>query len=312
MATVMNKTTTAGLAPGMQEYFDRKLLRTMKPKLVHTQFGQQRPLPANNGTTAHFRRWNPLEAAPTPLEEGVTPEGQELSQSEITATIEQYGKPVYITDKLAKTHLDRVVNEAMRQVADQGALTIDHITRDILNEGTNVLYANGKTARNALTASDLLTGTDIRKAVRALKKAKAPTDASGYYVAIVGPDTTFALQQDEDWIKVSQYQDKQNIYSGEVGRIWGVRFVETTEAKIFEGAGNGGADVASVLVMGADAYGVIRLDSANVKTIVKPMGSGGTEDPLDQRCSVSWKIEGYVAKILEQTWMIRIESGVAA
>lgn len=312
MATVLNKTTTAGLAPGMQDYFDRKLLRTMKPKLVHTQFAQMRPLPANNGTTIHFRRWNPLEAAPAPLEEGVTPEGQELSQSEITATIQQYGKPTYITDLLAKTHLDRVVNEAMRQVADQGALTIDHITRDILNEGTNVIYAGGKTARNELTATDLLTGLDIRKAVRALKKAKAPTDASGYYVCIVGPDVTFALQQDDDWIKVSQYQDKQNIYSGEVGRIWGVRFVETTEAKIFEGAGSSGADVASALVLGADAYGIVKLDGANVRTIVKPVGSGGTGDPLDQRASVSWKVNGYTAKILEQTWMVRIESGVAA
>jgi N4-gp56 family major capsid protein len=306
----MNKTTTAGLAPGMQEYFDRKLLRTMKPKLVHTLFGQQRPLPANNGTTAHFRRWNPFEAAPTPLEEGVTPEGQELSQSEVTATIQQYGKPTYITDKLAKTHLDRVVNETMGLVADQGALTIDHITRDVLNAGTNVIYANGKTARNALAASDKLTGKEIRMAVKALKKAKAPKDKDGYYICIIGPDGIADLQDDEDWKKVSEYQDKNNIYSGEVKRLWGCKFIETTEAKIFEGAGNGGADVASALVLGADAYGVIRLDGSNVKTIVKPMGYG--DDPLDQRCSVSWKVEGYVAKILEQTWMVRIESGVAA
>lgn len=321
--TPLNKTTTTGLAPGMQDYFDRKLLRTMKPKLVHTQFAQERPLPANSGKTIHFRRWNALPAATTALEEGVTPAGQEMSQSEVTATIKQYGKPIYITDLLAKTHLDRVVNEAMRQVADQGALSIDNITREELNKGTNVIYANGKTSRATIAQTDLITSKELRQAVRALKKAKAPKfsrNGHEYYVCLIGPDITFALQQDDDFVKVSQYQDKENIYSGEVGKLWGIVFVETTEANIFEGAGAAigtgesapKTDVASALVLGADAYGIVRLDGANVKTIVKPMGSGGTEDPLDQRASVSWKVNGFTCKILEQSWMVRIECGVPA
>lgn len=312
MATVMNKTTTAGLSPSQQDYFDRKYLRGFVTRLVHTQFGQVRPLPANNGTTAHFRRYNPAAPATTPLEEGVTPEGQELSQTEVVATIEQYGGIFYLTDKLAKTNLGRVVNDTIPIAQEQGALTIDHITRDVLNAGTNVMYAGGKTARNALTETDKLTGKDIRAAVKALKKAKAPRDKDGYYICILGPDGINDLQDDEDWKKVSEYQDKENIYKGEVKRLWGCKFVETTEAKVFEGAGNGGVDVGTALVMGADAYGVIRLDNANVRTIVKPMGSAGTEDGLDQRASVAWKVEGYVAKILEQSWLVRIESGVAA
>lgn len=310
--TNLNKTTSGGLTPGMQEYFDRKLLRNMKPKLVHMQFGQKRPLPPNNGLTIQFRRWGELGASTTPLTEGVAPEGQMMSQTEVKATIQEYGDVIYISDKLAKTHLDRVVSEAQMQVADQGALSMDHITRDVINAGTNVLYANGKTARNALAATDILTGKEIRKAVRMLKKAKAPKLRGGYYVCIVGPDITYALQQDADWKNVSQYQDKENIYSGEVGKLWGCIFVETTEAKIFEAAGASSADVASALVLGAEAYGVVELDGKNVRTITKPVGSAGVYDPLDQICSTGWKVDGYACKILHEDWIVRIESGVAA
>ena len=101
-------------------------------------------------------------------------------------------------------------------------------------------------------------------------------------MAIIGPDTMYDLQEDEAFVKVSQYQDKENIYTGEVGRLFGVRLVETTEAKIFEGAGASGADVASVIVLGQYAYGVTSLKGAKPRVIVKPAGSAGTADPLDQ------------------------------
>lgn len=310
--TNLNKTTSSGLGAGMQTYFDRKLLRNMKPKLVHMQFGQKRPLPPNNGLTIQFRRWVPLDASTTPLEEGVAPNGQMMSQTEVTATIEEYGDVIYGSNKLARTHLDRVVNEAQEMVADQGALSMDHITRDVMNAGTNVLFAGGKASRDVLTDTDLMTGKEIRQAVRMLKKAKAPKLRGGYYVCIVGPDVTYALQQDDDWVKVSQYQDKENIYSGEVGKLWGCIFIETTEAKVWEGAGSGGADVASALVLGAEAYGVVELDSKNVRTITKPVGSAGVYDPLDQIFSTGWKVDGYAVKMLNEDWLVRIESGVAA
>lgn len=318
--TTTNMTTSTGMSKGMQTYYDRRLLSNMKSRLVHTQFGQKRVLPLNSGLTIQFRRWQLPTARTTALSEGVTPTGQMMTQSEVTATIAQYGGHFEITDKLAKTHLDRVVAEAMDQVSYQGALTLDHLTRDVINAGTQVIYANSKTGRTNLTASDLMTGKEIRQAVRLLKKKKARPVRGNYYVCIVGPDVTFALQQDDDWVKVSQYQDKENIYSGEVGKLWGCIFVETTEAKVWEdgGATTGSgatevtADVASALVLGAEAYGVIELDGKGVHTIVHPAGSSGTYDPLDQISTVGWKVDGFVCKILNDEWMVRIESGVAA
>ena len=122
-------------------------------------------------------------------------------------------------------------------------------------------------------------------------------------MAIIGPDTMYDLQEDEAFVKVSQYQDKENIYTGEVGRLFGVRLVETTEAKIFEGAGTDGADVAS---------GVTSLKGAKPRVIVKPAGSAGTADPLDQISTVGWKMDGFGAKLLQPEYAVRIECGFSA
>ena len=161
------------------------------------------------------------------------------------------------------------------------------------------------------TAADKLTSKELRKAVKALKKNHAQT-FGGYYVAIVGPDTMYDLQEDDAFVKVSQYQDKENIYTGEVGRLFGVRLVETTEAKVFEGAGASGADVASVIVLGQYAYGVTSLKGAKPRVIVKPAGSAGTADPLDQISTVGWKMDGFGAKLLQPEYAVRIECGFSA
>ena len=144
-----------------------------------------------------------------------------------------------------------------------------------------------------------------------LKKANAQR-FNGYYVAIVGPETIYDLQDDENFIKVSQYCDSENIYTGEVGRLFGIRLVETSEAKIFEGAGASGADVASIIVLGKYAYGVTSWKGAKPRVIIKPSGSAGTADPLDQISSVGWKMDGFGVKLLQPEYAVRIECGFTA
>ena len=236
--TNTNMTTSSGLTPGMQTYYNRELLRTFEPNLVHLQFGDEYRMPANSGVVMNMRKLIPIDA---------------------------------------KT----------------------------------VIYANGKTARATLTPTDKLTSKEIRKAVKTLKKNHAQT-FNGYYIAIVGPDTTYDLQEDDAWVKVSQYQDKENIYTGEVGRLFGVRFVESTEAKIFEDAGESSADVASVIVLGQYAYGITSLKGANPRIIAKNPGSAGASDPLDQISSVGWKLDGFAAKLLQPEFAVRIECGFTA
>ena len=309
--TDTNMTTSSGLSAGMQTYYNRELLRTFEPNLVHLQFGDEHRMPPHSGLVMNMRKLIPLETNTKALSEGDPGESVMLAETEVTVQLQQYGEYARCTDKLDLTHLDMDIMRRTKLFGDAGARSIDAVVREELAKCTNVIYAGGKASRAELTAADKLTSRELRKAVKTLKKNHAQT-FGGYYVAIIGPDTMYDLQEDEAFVKVSQYQDKENIYTGEVGRLFGVRLVETTEAKIFEGAGASGADVASVIVLGQYAYGVTSLKGAKPRVIVKPAGSAGTADPLDQISTVGWKMDGFGAKLLQPEYAVRIECGFSA
>lgn len=310
-------TGTAALSPEMQTYYDRRLLDNAKPVLVHGNYGQKRNIPKNNGKTVQFRKFTPLAAATTPLTEGVTPSGNSLEVTEITATVDQYGDFIEISDVLDFTAIDPILDETSELLGNQAGETLDVITRDILHAGTNVQYAGGVAGRVNVAAANKLTVDELRKAVRTLKKNKAKPavrrNGKGYYVCIVGPDTTYDIQDDSKWIDIQKYQDQKGLLDGEIGMAYGVIFVETTEAKVFAGAGAAAIDVHSTLLLGKDAYGVIDIEGKGaIKNIIKAFGSAGTADPLDQRSTSGWKVSAYTSKILQQLWMLRIEHAVSA
>ena len=310
-STNTNMTASTGLTPGMQTYYNRELLRTFEPELVHLQFGDEHRMPENSGLVMNMRKIIPLEANTNTLSEGEPGESVMLTETEVTVRLEQYGEYARCTDKLDLSHLDMNILRKTKLFGDAGARSIDAVVREELATCTNVIYAGGKTSRSALTSADKLTTKELRKAVRKLKKAHAQT-FGGYYIAIVGPDTFYDLQDDETFVAVSRYQDKEAVYTGEIGRLFGCRIVETTEAKVFEGAGASGADVASVIVLGQYAYGYTSFKGAKPRVIVKPAGSAGISDPLDQISTVGWKMDGFGVKMLQPEYAVRIECGFTA
>lgn len=312
MANV-NMTTSSGLAAGSNlTIYNRNLLKTFEPVLAHLKYGDEHAFPKNSGTKMSFRKLLPLDADTTALAEGEPGEAQMIAEVEVTSELAQYGKYIYTTDKLDMTHYDLTIDRKVTLLGNQGRLSMDCVVRDELATCTNVIYAGGKASRSALTASDKITARDIRKAVRTLKNSLAMPFEDGYYVAFVNPNVTFDLQDDEDWKKVSQNQDGLNIYSGEVAKLFGVRFIETTNAKVFEGAGSSGADVASIIVMGQYAFGYSSLTGAEPRVIIKEHGSAGTADPLNQKASVGWKMDGFAVKLLQPEFAVRIECGMSA
>lgn len=222
-----------------KEFYDKNLLEMAKTKFVHANFGQKRNIPRNGGKIIEFRRWVPMNISNTynELTEGVTPDGQDLNQTHLEATVKQYGAFVEVSDLLKRTSFDDVAMGATDLLGEQMGTILEWVTRDAMCAGTNVLFAGGKTSRITLTASDKLTTTEIRKAVRELKKAKAPMITGGkkpHYVCIISPDAAFDLQSDSLWQDVSKYSNAEQIYSGEIGRLFGVVFVESTEAKVYK------------------------------------------------------------------------------
>ena len=273
--TDTNMTTSSALSAGMQTYYNRELLRTFEPNLVHLQFGDEHRMPPHSGLVMNMRKLIPLETNTKALSEGDPGESVMLAETEVTVQLQQYGEYARCTDKLDLTHLDMDIMRRTKLFGDAGARSIDAVVREELAKCANVIYAGGKASRAELTAADKLTSRELRKAVKTLKKNHAQT-FGGYYVAIIGPDTMYDLQEDEAFVKVSQYQDKENIYTGEVGRLFGVRLVETTEAKIFEGTGADGADVASVIVLGQYAYEPQGCKAARDRQAGGQRGHGGS------------------------------------
>ena len=293
------------LSAEMKTFYDKNLIRLAEPKMIHDQFGQKRPIPGGNGKTIEFRKFNALPAVPADMEldEGITPDGQNYGVTALTAYVRQYGGYITTTDMLNLTAYDNNMQEIMKLLASQAGRVSDTITRDIIQAGTNVAYAGGKASRANLTSADILTIEDLKKAVRWLRRVNAET-IGGDFVAIVHPDIAYDLMNDSEWIDANQYAGSKAIFSGEIGRMYGIRFVENTQAKIWKPST---LPIYGTLVLAANAYGVTSINGGGIETIVKQLGSGGTSDPLNQRATAGWKLNK-TAAILTNEYMVRIES----
>lgn len=311
----------------INNFYSRALLERALPLFVHTSFAQVRDIPRNSGTDViKFRKYGALTAQTTALTEGVTPAGKQLSITDITATVLYYGDYVTLTDKVLIETMDPLLTETSEVLGEQAGDSLDQLCRDIVVAGTTIQYASTATARNEITAAMKMTRAEIKEIVRTLKgnNAKPLTSRidpnTGYntvplnrcFVGIIHPNTTFDLKDASGWTPVEKYPNKGDIMPGEVGALDEVRFVETTNAKVFSDAGFGAAvDVYASIILGKDAYGISRISGEAMRTIVKPLGSAGTADPLEQRTTSGWKAL-FVTRILQQAFMGRIEHGVTA
>ena len=307
--------TGDALSSEMKTFYDLTLIDEAGANLVHHQFGQKRPIPANGGRTIEFRKFSALPKATTPLTEGVTPDGKAMTVTNVTATVNQYGDYITQSDVLELTAVDNTILEATKLLGRQAGLTMDTIVRNVLQSGTNVTYCPSLaaptteiTSRANLKADSMLTVDVVKKVVAKLRAQNAPPVDGRNYVAIIHPYVAYDLMSDPKWEDYHKYASPENLFEGEIGRIAGVRFVQTTEAKIYTGEGcPSGLAVFGTLFLGTDAYGVTEVTGGGLQTIVKQKGSAGTADPLDQRSSVGWKAME-TAELLLPNYLIRVES----
>lgn len=236
------KTNESNLSGDMRTYYKDYLCDNANENLVHDQFGQKHPIPGGNGKTIEFRKYSPLPKATKPLAEGITPDGQDLKVTTVTSTVAQYGGWVGIPDIIKTTSLDNNMVQATEILGDQAGRTLDTVTREVLNGGTNVMYApivkDGITtkvsARSSLTEDAKLSVDLILRAAAKLKNNLAKT-IDGSYVAIIHPYVAYDLMRSNEWMEAHKYCAPENLFNGEIGKIGNVRFVESNEAKIWRG-----------------------------------------------------------------------------
>ena len=310
-----NVTTQTGtgqdLSAENKTFYDKTLIRYATPNLVHAQFGQKRPIPKNGGKKIQFRKYGSLPKALRPLTEGVTPAGQKMSVTPIESEVHQYGDFIEMSDVLDLTAIDNNALEATKMIGKQAGLTLDTVTRNVLQSGTNVWYAPKSDGtvpggRASLDATCVLTVDLVKKVAAFLKAANAPK-INGDYVAIIHPYVAYDLMSDPRWEEAHKYCKPEEIYEGEIGRIAGVRFVETSEAAVYTGSGcPSGLAVFGCIFLADNAYGVTEITGGGLQTIIKQLGSAGTADPLNQRSTVGWKAM-QTAEILMEAYMVRVE-----
>ena len=397
------------LSAEMKTYYEKQLVRNAEPALVYDRFGDKYPIPKNGGKNIEFRKYDPLPKALTKITEGVTPSGNKLKVTTITATIDQYGDYIEISDVLELTAIDRNLEESTMLLGSQSGRTRDTIVREIVCAGTNKSFApsvDGTTITPILLRKDVTTKCklrpkDVREMVAKLKRMNANPMEDGYFVAVIHPDVSCDIQDDKEWQESHKYAEPENLYNGEIGRIGKVKFVESTEAKIIgpkwifgnaesngvcrlhveeteaigsteikvkeaistaqatefnaritggetiylyfnkvrmaitsvtagaagagyftvsaiaaalaagdmicgDGAGADGSAIYCTMVFGAHAYGITEVNGGGLQHIVKPLGSAGAADPLNQRATSGWKCL-MVAERLVEAYMGRIE-----
>lgn len=312
MATTTNLTSSGGLSAKMAVYYDRRMLDRLRENLVFHNLGTAKQLPANSGKIVQWFRRTDMAANTTPLSEGVVPSAIGLSATSISAQLSQYGDFTQTSDLIQMTSIDNEIEAQVDVLGFRAARSIDALDKTILDAGTNVKYANSRTFLSGLQATDVLNGAEVRKGVLNLKRSNVDPVDGNYYVWVVHPQNSYDLMSDTasgGWVNANTYVDTSGILNGETGRLFGARFVETTNVTTSTG-GSGSANVYSTHLLGKGAFGVVEFDGG-VHVYVKKSGEQDTSNPLNQYATVGYKLT-YTNKMLDENRQVTYNVGSGA
>lgn len=306
----MSANTTSTLSAEAQTYYVKEFLARAEYEYIHVQGAQMRTIPKNGGDTVKFTRHTPLATATTALTQGTNPSEVALTATNVTAQLAEYGNTVKISRFLTLVGIDANNAEKIEVVGQNMGETMDELVRNELFTGATTQYVGTKTALSALSASDVITVKDIQKVVRALKKAKAKRYQSKIapWMGKLGPDTSFDLQQDTTFINADIYNNgAEKLYRGELGKIAGVRLLETANQKNESST----VTVFSNFFHGDQAFGAIDLEGDKPQLYIIPHTKIDSGNPAGRFSTVAWA-GSFVAKTLNSAWLINLKCGASA
>jgi len=305
MATTSKTTNLSAL---MATYYDRLFIDVAKHWLVHEEGAQVRPLPQGEGKVVYFTRYTPLSIITSALTEGSNPNPVSLVATNVSVTVSEFGTFTQISKLLSLTAIDPKLKAAVELFGQNAGESRDQLVRDHGLVGGTAQLAGGKSALTDVAITDTLSADEIRKAVRTLKVNKAQKYDDGFFMGKVGPYCSHDLTGDSTWVDAKTYSDVKGLYKGELGELYGVRFLETTNQKETANGGNNNADIMHTFVHGKNAFGVTDLEGDEKKIYVKTPGAQDTSNPLDRYYTVGWAMT-FAPKQLVSDWIVEIKSG---
>ena len=325
----VQNTTTAPLSANILAVYDRTMLKRAVQTQVFDRFGQAKSIPAKSNTkTAFAYRYKNILPALTPLAEyngsNIKAENK-IVREEISYSVGHYGDYIKYSDELDLYDLVDIKSAYLDILSDQASLTVDTIRRDVLRGGNNVIFTDGAVSRLAVAdGAKVHTYNDFKIMAIKLKNQGAKkfkgviqgttsvgtTPIRSAYVGICSPEVVEDLRGLTGWKNVEDYASYGKIMDDEVGSIGDFRIIESTnnEPVVQVGTDTNDHNIHLSLFMGEDAYATITLrGKQGIQTKVKPLGSAGSADPLDQYGTIGWKaIIG--CAILNEAWLIRTEA----
>ncbi len=280
-------TLSTDLTAFLPNYWDTILGENLYPNLYFYQFGTKRTVPRNFGTSIkipRLKKQNIIAAQTEGTLAGICP----ISDQFISGSMTQYAGAYRHSDILIMTALSDVIELSLIDIARDIARSMDTTVRDALSATGGSLSAAA-----ALEATFLKPATIIESVVT-LDTADNPRPPDNHYPTIIHPKVVYDLQNNLSggaWLDVLKYQENESdrIYIGEVGRLYGARFI--TSSNIQSGITASSASGMSRSYMFApDSYYVTEISDMTARTFVKQLGSGGTADPVNQQATVGAKV----------------------
>ncbi len=314
--------TTGTLTPEVMSYLSSDFLEKSLQLNPHRVGFKLKTLPQNSGKTITW----PRQAVPsngtatTPITEGTTPTAIDITEDSVTATLAQYGRHTVVSDFLNYTSVDEAASEKKDTMAVHASNVADTLARELMYTGSTVQFAASRGSLSAITAADVMNSTESRKAVRSLKKNNALPFADGFFIGKVGPDTSYDLMGDSVWVNAHTYKDGDNLYAGELGKLFTVRYVECSSNQKSE---TSTVSVFSNFIHGQNAFGAVDLagqpsaangqqrGSRNMQLIIKMGGAQDTSNPLDLYFTIGWKFVDALAT-LNALWSINVKTAASA
>lgn len=318
----MEPTTRTDIPSENASFYSRTLLDTAVPEVVHMNFAEIADIPGGSGTdTIKFRVYAALAPQTTPLVEGVTPVGKKLVPTDVTVQVQYYGDYITLTNKVMIETIDPILTVEAERLGEQVGQSLDLLMRDVMSAGTTKQYASSAVSRITVAAGMYFNAAENAEAILTLKTnlakpvTKMLNPSTGYntvpvkpsFIGIIHPITTSYLENNEPkWIPREKFSSQVGVPEQVVGALPYTMFIESNNAKVFTGEGASGIDVYATIIFGQRAYHATRISTLTLQNIVKPLGSAGAADPLNQRATSGW-ILTFAGKITQQPWLIRVE-----
>ncbi len=307
MSGATNVNTVGGtvqLAQEVSTYYEKVFLARAEYPLVLDQGAQIRTHPDGEGHTVNFTRYVPLTIITTPLGEASNPVTCAITACTVSMTLSEYGLTVNTSRFLSLVSIDQGMKEKIELVGQNMGETLNRLVRNQLMSGT-AYYPNGHFI-SSIAAGDVLDACNIRMMVRTLELNKTRAYPDGMFLGKTDPYSKQKLLGDTTWVNSKTYSDVKDLYRGEMGELYQIRWLNNIDLSSGTEAMSTAASLVTrfyTFVHGADAFGCYDLAKDKPRLYILP-NVVDSNSPAGRISIITWA-GSYATKILNSDWVLR-------